>query len=57
MKRMAKQKRKINVIVTFSEGWQERFTKAAYELWLKCKMDEAKVLQEEGGKYERIANL
>lgn len=37
---MAKQKRKINVIVTFSEGWQERFTKAAYELWLKCKQDE-----------------
>jgi len=52
-----KQKRKINVVVKFSEGWQERFTKAAFELWLKCKMDEAKALQEEGGKYERVANL
>lgn len=28
-----KDKRKIEVVVTFSKGWQERFTKAAYELY------------------------
>ena len=37
---MPRQSQKINVVVTFSEGWQERFTKAAYELWLSCKSEE-----------------
>ena len=39
---MRKSKEKPNVIVTFTEGWQERFTKAAYELWLDCRAKQSK---------------
>jgi len=34
-----KQKPKIEVVVTFTEGWQERFTKAAYELYLELEVE------------------
>lgn len=37
---MKKVNQEANVIVTFSEGWKERFTKAAYELWAECKEDD-----------------
>lgn len=32
-----KEKKEIKVRVTFSEGWEERFAKAAYELYLSVK--------------------
>jgi hypothetical protein len=40
---MKKIKEQIEVIATFTEGWQERFTKAAYELWKECKENENKL--------------
>jgi len=29
-----KKEREINVVVNFTEGWEERFAKAAYDLYL-----------------------
>jgi len=40
---MAK-KKEIEIIVTFSEGWQERFTRAAYDLYLEIETE-----KKEGG--------
>lgn len=31
---MQKEKQKISVITTFTDGWEDRFAKAAYELYL-----------------------
>lgn len=39
---MKNHKRKIEVVATFTDGWQERFTKAAYELWVECSETEYK---------------
>ena len=36
----SKEKKKIEIVATFSDGWQERFTIAAYELYLRAKEDE-----------------
>jgi len=30
-----KKERKIEIKVTFTEGWEERFAKAAYDLYLR----------------------
>jgi len=40
---MKKQEEKIEVVATFTEGWQERFTKAAYELWKECNKNKDKL--------------
>jgi hypothetical protein len=37
-----KRKREIEVEVVFSDGWQERFTKAAYELYLDVQSEKSK---------------
>jgi hypothetical protein len=39
---MKKEKQKIEVEVKFTEGWQERFTKAAYELYLEVEDEKHK---------------
>jgi hypothetical protein len=39
---MEKKKSEIEVQVVFTEGWEERFTKAAYEYWIERKKDERK---------------
>lgn len=37
---MTKIKREINVIVNFTEGWEERVAKAAYNLYLRMESRE-----------------
>ena len=38
-----KKKREIEVVVTFSEGWEERFAKAAYELYLQIEKSKKEI--------------
>jgi hypothetical protein len=39
-----KKKRDIKVNITFTDGWQDRFTKASYELYLR--LEDEKRLEE-----------
>lgn len=32
---MKKQKKEVNLIINFTDGWQERVTKTSYELYVR----------------------
>lgn len=36
------EKHKVEVEIIYTDGWQERFTKAAYKLYLRAREDERK---------------